>query len=371
MEEGMQHQQEKAQKTCEKTYTDWSEIQAATDTIATEKHYAARKHYFQEKPKFPEWRQAFHNDKIDELAKEDNTSRKVILARIQREKKSAEMGRQSRWITGKNIKAPVLKAITMNDQGEQIKLNTQENMVPVIAASNLLRQKQSEGSPFMTSPLLDDFGYLAEEEYAKQIIAGTYQIPEGTSSYAAEFIETLKMSDAVKDLGELTLNVTPQQNREGWKRMKDKSSSAHESLGFSHYRTAAYDDVLNEIDAFTRSAPLEIGFAPTAWGTITDLQILKKANNYLVDKMRCIQLMDAEYNMNNKLLGKRLLAHAEKAGAVSADQHGSRKNHKAQLAILIKQQLMDTLRVQHRCGAICWNRSINYVVGRSVLKSVL
>jgi hypothetical protein len=67
--------------------------------------------------------------------------------------------------------------------------------------------------------------------------------------------------------------------------------------------------------------------------------------------------MDAEYNMNNKLLGKRLLAHAEKAVAVSEDQHGSRKNHKAQLAILIKQQLMDTLRVQHRCGAIAMNNA--------------
>ena len=70
------------------------------------------------------------------------------------------------------------------------------------------------------------------------------------------------------------MDVTPQQNRNGWIRMKDKTSSAYGSIGFSHYRTAAYDNVLNEIDGFIRSAPLELRFAPTAWGTITDLQIL-------------------------------------------------------------------------------------------------
>ena len=83
-------------------------------------------------------------------------------------------------------------------------------MVPIIAASNLSRQQQSKGSPFMISPLVDDFGYLAKEEYAKQIIVGTYQISEGICSYATEFIQTLKMIEAVKELGEINLDVTPQ-----------------------------------------------------------------------------------------------------------------------------------------------------------------
>ena len=39
--------------------------------------------------------------------------------------------------------------------------------------------------------------------------------------------------------------------------------------------------------------------------------------------------MSPEFQINNKMFGRRVLAHAEKAGEVSADQHGSRKNHKA------------------------------------------
>jgi hypothetical protein len=46
--------------------------------------------------------------------------------------------------------------------------------------------------------------------------------------------------------------------------------------------------------------------------------------------------MDAEFNMNNKVLGQRLLAHAEEANALSADQHGSRKNHTTATCVLNK-----------------------------------
>ena len=59
---GCSTSRKKLKKLAENTYTDWCEIQAATDVTATEKHHAAQKHYNQEKPKFPEWRQAFHND---------------------------------------------------------------------------------------------------------------------------------------------------------------------------------------------------------------------------------------------------------------------------------------------------------------------
>ena len=93
----------------------------------------------------------------------------------------------------------------------------------------------------------------------------------------------------------------------------------------AHYKAASLDPTLNCIDTFLRSLPLAAGFSPTAWQTITDVEILKKPRVYLVDKMRLIQLMSPEFQINNKLVGKAILAHAERGGTVSADQHGSRK----------------------------------------------
>lgn len=45
--------------------------------------------------------------------------------------------------------------------------------------------------------------------------------------------------------------------------------------------------------------------------------------------MQLIQLQVAEYQMNNKMVGRKVMAHAKKAQALQVDQYGSRKNHKA------------------------------------------
>jgi len=85
---------------------------------------------------------------------------------------------------------------------------------------------------------------------------------------------------------------------------------------------------------------------------ITDLQILKRSGEFQVDKMRAIQLYDAEKNMVNKYLGREILAHAEKAKALCKDQYGSRKNHKAIMTCLNKELTMDLFWQKHNAGAI-------------------
>jgi hypothetical protein len=60
---------------------------------------------------------------------------------------------------------------------------------------------------------------------------------------------------------------------------------------------------------------------------MTDVEILKKAGVYDVEKMRTILLMNAEFNMNNKKLGQDMMNHAEKHGALAREQYRSRQNH--------------------------------------------
>jgi hypothetical protein len=83
------------------------------------------------------------------------------------------------------------------------------------------------------------------------------------------------------------------------------------------------------LTVFHRTAPLQLGISPKLWQVITDFQIFKRSNVFHADSMRLIQPMNAEYNVCNKTLGKRVMAHAEKAKAVSPDQYGCRKNHTA------------------------------------------
>ena len=302
---------------------------------------------------------------IDALAKEQEILRKTpdkakirkqIEARIKREQKSRNIGKAARHIRRKGLKDPVLRAVANDQQGNPYDCNSQETMVRAMAKSNSERQQQCVQTPFQMAPLLDVFGYLMDnDEAGQQVMDGTFIPPAGTDSVAVELLETLKMEDSIRALGPLDMTITPEDNRAGWKKQTERTSSEPMGLGFNHYKAACLTDDLNKVDTFFRNFPLQMGTSPKLWKLITDFQIFKRSNVFHVDSMRLIQLMDAEYNMNNKTLGKRVLAHAEKAKAVSPDQYGCRKNHTAINACLNKVLLMDGMRQKKQAGAIAMN----------------
>ena len=74
-----------------------------------------------------------------------------------------------------------------------------------------------------------------------------------------------------------------------------------------------------------RFVPLEFAFTPASWCYITDVEILKRAGIIKIEDIRLIQLMHPEYQNNNKLVGKKVLANAEMCNEVADEQHGSKK----------------------------------------------
>ena len=65
--------------------------------------------------------------------------------------------------------------------------------------------------------------------------------------------------------------------------------------------------------------------------------------------------MNAEFQMNNKNIGRSALANGESAKAISSDQHGSRKHHKAVNTCLNKILLCDLSRQQRRALLFAMN----------------
>ena len=96
---------------------------------------------------------------------------------MKREEAQKQAGQVSRAIRQCNNKQSVLKVTAVNSDGIEVKLHSQETMVPVMAASNLVRQQECIGAPSM-EPLFDEeFGYLAETDAALEVINGTYVPP--------------------------------------------------------------------------------------------------------------------------------------------------------------------------------------------------
>ena len=79
--------------------------------------------YYKEKPNYAQWWRKFLESLIDALAVEEDTEKQIIKNIMKREQKSRDLGWKARQITGKSIKAPVLRTITTNKNGDTVELN--------------------------------------------------------------------------------------------------------------------------------------------------------------------------------------------------------------------------------------------------------
>jgi len=80
------------------------------------------------------------------------------------------------------------------------------------------RFTQTYGTPFTISPLIEDFGFLAETPQADAVLQGTYVPAENVDPYAKKFIQQLKQP--CPPLPILQHDTSTQAHKDGWKKNK-------------------------------------------------------------------------------------------------------------------------------------------------------
>ena len=160
------------------------------------------------------------------------------------------------------------------------------------------------------------------------------------------------MPHSIRLAGPCVNTISPQDNRHAWKRQNEKVSSEPSAPSFSHYIAASNDTLLCQFDADLRSLPYQHGFSPVKWQDITDVEILKKPGVYDIEKMRTITLMHAQFNMNNKKLGRDMMYNGEAHGTIAREQLGCRKGLRSIFAALNKKLSMDLLRMRRQAAAL-------------------
>jgi hypothetical protein len=101
--------------------------------------------------------------------------------------------------------------------------------------------------------------------------------------------------------------------------------------------------------------PYISGYSPVRWQQGTDVMSEKKKGNFRADKLRAILLYEAEFNQNNKKLGRDMMYTAERLQQVAKEQYGSRKDKAAIEQCLNKRLTFDLARQLKRPLAMCSN----------------
>lgn len=306
------------------------------------------------KSQAPLWRDDFLHNLAAAHAKANGTNKKSelkALTQVKRQKRQAASIKRV-W---KKIQDLACYKIQVGDGEEERTVDTKLQIKKAFVEANLRKFGQTANTPPRQDTIRNLLGEHGETCTVESILNGTYVPDDGMDPLLAEFLLTLKRPETATAAIPNNEGISTQTHIEGWKKQKEAISAEATRLTFSHYKAAIQDPLLADVDAIFRSLPFQYGFAPEEWMTITDVQILKKAGIYHVDKMRTIMLMHAEFNMNNKLIGKIMMEFAERFYLLAIEQFGSRQDHQVVAAALNKRLTFDILRQKRLAGAICAN----------------
>ena len=107
--------------------------------------------------------------------------------------------------------------------------------------------------------------------------------------------------------------------------MNEHTASGLSGLHFGHLKACAQDKILTHFESLISHIPFSTGFSPKFWQQSIITMIKKRVKSNNVKNLRSIVLTEADFNFNNKVLGKYTMQHAEEKNLIAIEQYGSRK----------------------------------------------
>jgi hypothetical protein len=218
---------------------------------------------------------------------------------------------------------------------------------------NQRRFNQAAGSPFMKPPLSLVVGKYAETMPAISILqAGSEDQPNGRDRYTNLLLDSMRRPP---DWQPLQVEDSKEAFVQGWCKSREHTAAGPSGLHFGHFIAACKHPELQTIEWQMATYPLRSGYSPQRWQQGVEVMLLKQQNNFNIQKLRAILLFEADFNFNNKRIGRSLMWRAEDARWLAPEQYGSRKAYSAIDHCLNKQLSYDILRQYRQAGAICIN----------------
>lgn len=268
-----------------------------------------------------------------------------------------EAGRKMKPALGKQVKGGIKRVETQNDDGTVNEIISKNDIERTCLIENNRKYRQTQTTPCMSHPLRQQLGLFGNSDLAASILEGTFEPHPRMSQYTIEFLQELYKHPQCN--AEDFLIISVQGFQESWTKMRETTSSGGVDIHFGHMKACCSSEFLSHFESSIAQIPFLTGYSPSAWQRGTIVMIQKKAKVDLVTKLRTLVLTAADFNHNNKILGRRTMHHAEKHNLLAKEQYGSRANKKAVDHALHKRLTYDIMRQSRINGAICSNDAMS------------
>jgi hypothetical protein len=145
--------------------------------------------------------------------------------------------------------------------------------------------------------------YLKDEELARLIITGTYNIPTNLDAATTLILKEIgKMGLKIMNREGKEIIVTPEEFIQFWKKLGEFTSSSSSGIHYGHYKAAIQDLMSTRVLALQLTVIVCSGIPPESWSVGLQLMLEKIAGVCLVEKLWAIQLYKADFNCYNQFI---------------------------------------------------------------------
>ena len=245
-----------------------------------------------------------------------------------------------------------------SDTGPREIITDQQQIETKTMEANIAKLTQADNTPFYEEPLLSLYkASQLDYDTWEEILNPNTPIPPNLERGTQLWFRQMKRQDTMSQKSKVKFSEESYQ--ESWKKMKETTSS-HPGLHFGHFKAMHEESPLaNTIHTALANVPMETGYSPNAWRVCTNAMLKKKSNDLRPEKLRLVTLMDAQFNHNNKHLGRIMMKNGEKNLHLATEQYGSRKNKSAVEHALNKVMTLDLSRVKREAIIFIANDAVS------------
>jgi Reverse transcriptase (RNA-dependent DNA polymerase) len=298
-------------------------------------------------------RQNFLENLAEAKAAESNQSKEKIYQQLKLHENIRNTFRKIKFsIKATRNGVTTVEAPTSNNRWKMI---TEKKEIELCCIQeNIKRMTQAKDTPTMREDQIQLLGLKADTMLAQEILEGNIQDTTDIHPDIINMIPFLSKPTAIQELPSISVHITQEEYKWAWKKSREYTSCGCSGLHFGHFKASSEDDYLCNLDKWFIETALQTGQTLNRWNKGIDVMIPKKVNSTRVDKLRTIVLMEPDFNFTNKVIGKRVMANAERANSVAPEQFGSRKKKSAIVHAVNKQLTTDILRQDRKdfCLAI-------------------
>ena len=271
---------------------------------------------------------------------------------------------------------PLLRVQTR--EGNQIRThNDQASLESGIQGTCMGRFTMAHSAAIMKHFLGDKLRYLSDRDIASQIIEGTYDIPTDLDRESTLILEEIgRMGVQIINGDRPPITITPEDFTKFWKRVNEFTSSGGDKH-YGHYKASLTSDRLVKIYTQQLTIVSQSGVPPNRWKVCIQVMLEKIAGVCLVEKLRAIQLYDAQYNhFQHFVFGQEAMKTLTENGFLP-EEHFSQKGSTAEDAKFDKTLMYDLSRQARQPMGVssvdasnCYDR-VNHIIMSLVWLSLL